>query len=97
MGEATKGIMATRKQNLNKFYTSEDLVQKNIYMPGEIPNDRWYNRVFYSFSNCPSQPSLPTSQQPRRTFQASGRNNPSAMLFQVTAVGFDFLNLISIL
>lgn len=35
-GEATKGITASRKQNLNRFSTSEDFaVQKSIYVQGK--------------------------------------------------------------
>lgn len=61
LGEVTKGTLATRKQNVNRFSISEDFsVQKNIYMQGEIRNDRWFNRFSYSFSSTRSLPYLST-------------------------------------
>lgn len=51
--------MAGRKQNLNRCSTSGNFsVQKNIYIQGEIHNDKWFNRFSYSFSNIHTLPYL---------------------------------------
>lgn len=68
--KSTKGIMVTRKQNLNKFCTWEDfLVQKNIYMPGEIPNDSDSTGFVTPSATPPACHTYLQPQQPRRTFK----------------------------
>lgn len=92
-GEVTKGITATRKQNLIRFSTSEDFaVQKSIYVQGKIQNDLWFNRFSHPFSSTHSlSPSVVC--QSTSGYVDSWASAMLLFISEVAATFFDFQTL----